>query len=122
MAGGDGKIALRYQNKFRNAVKNKHLISEIVRELEEQGIKLKVEEKDKRGCDTDVLFSRIKAEINGFLIKRAEKTKKENDYLRARVNFLEQENLKLYNLLYGEKTNNHAIRFFQGGSGENALN
>lgn len=122
MADGDGKIALRYQNKFRNAVKNKRLISEIVSELEEQGVKLKVEEKEKSGCDIDFLVLRIKTEISEFLNKRAEKTKKEKDYLRARVNFLEQENLKLYNLLYGEKNNNHAIRFFQGGSGENALN
>ena len=122
LSNGDGKTALRLQNKYRNAVKNKpELIKSVLKELNSEGI-VCIIDKPVRDYISDVQFDRVKSEINNLVDKISAKTKKENDNLKERISFLERENLKLYNLLYSQNGQNNAIKFFRGGSGENALN
>ena len=123
LSGGDGKVALRYQNKFRNAVKNKpELIKEISCELKEQGYNVSERQKPIKEYISDTQFNRLKGEINNLVARIALKTKKENEYLKERVTVLERENLKLYSLLYGENKTELAIKYFRTGGGENAIN
>lgn len=121
LSGGDGKQALRYQNKYRNAVKNNpQLIEQVVKELKERGINFSVNDNKKQNFIPESFALRLKSDINSLIAKAVLKTKRENDCLKERIAFLEQENLKLCNLLYGT-ANNHAISFFRGGNGENVL-
>lgn len=125
MANGDGKIALRYQNKFRNAMRNKpHLIAEIVKELKDEGkdiTLIDVEEKPSNFI-SEVQLSRVKSEINGLVGRISHKLRRENEQLKARISFLESENLKLSAQLYGGGKKQSSLRFFRTESGENVIN
>jgi len=82
LANGDGKIALRYQNKYRNAIKNNpKLISEIINELSLNGINVALENKSKSVYEgvTDEQFNKLKNEINNLVGKISLKTQKENE-------------------------------------------
>ena len=123
LAGGDGKIALRYQNKYRNAVKNKpELIEKINCELKEEGFTLNEQQKPIREYISDIQFNKLKGEINNLVSRIALKTKKENEFLKERIAVLERENLKLYSLLYGENKSVQAIKYFRTGGSENIIN
>ncbi|MBR2499360.1 MAG: hypothetical protein IKB67_06580 [Clostridia bacterium] len=123
LAKGDGKIALRLQNKYRNAVKNKpELIKSVLKELNSEGISFSQTQKTAKDYVTEAQFEKVKSEINNLVDKISSKTKKENEYLKERIQYLERENLKLYNLLYANNGQNHAVKFFRSGGGENALN
>ncbi len=106
MANGDGKIALRYQNKYRNAVKNKpSLIDEAIKELREEGCDLSLLTLDKvavDGQENERQISQLKREIDGLVNKIAIKIRKENQALKERVCALEKENLKLLKIIYGQ--------------------
>ena len=124
LTDGDAKKALRYQNKFRNALKHKpQLIDEIVKELRAEGKDIAVEKSEKvSDMISPAQFERLKSEINGLVGKIALKTKKENEFLKERVAALEKENLKLYNLLYGSAAPQDTLKYFRRGGEQNILN
>ncbi len=105
LANGDAKKALRYQNKFRNVVKNKpNLIAQIVGEIKEDGKvqDVKVVQKPTSPL-TEQQFNRLKTEIDLLIGRISAKLKSENEYLRERICVLENENLKLTSLLYSSE-------------------
>lgn len=124
LADGDAKKALRYQNKFRNAIKHKpELIDEIVKELRAEGKDVTVNKTEKvSDMISPAQFERLKSEINGLVGKIALKTKKENEFLKERIAVLEKENLKLYNLLYGSAAPQDTLKYFRRGGEQNILN
>ena len=116
LSGGDGKTALRFQNKFRNAIKNKpELIESILGEMKMEGKTVSFTQEIVRAEDvvSEVQFRRLKSEINGMVSRIASKIRKENEYLKERVGVLERENLKLINLLYGGEKPIDARNFFK---------
>ena len=104
LANGDAKLALRYQNKYRNALKNKpQLISEIVSEVKEQGqeISMDIIAKPNTSIVSSEQFDKLKNEIDNLVLKISSKIRKENAFLKERIAVLESENLKLTSILYG---------------------
>ena len=87
LSGGDGKTALRYQNKYRSALKNNaNLLEELADELSaERGEKYPHLYKQKISQNA---LAEVKSEINSLVEKIALKLRKENEYLRG-------ENLRL---------------------------
>lgn len=115
LSNGDGKIALRYQNKYRNALKNNpKLIESVVEELSSQGVFVNLERKNKEisSIVSENQFNRLKQEINNLVSKISIKTQKENEFLKERIVQLEKENLKLCTLLYGTNQPVDALKFF----------
>ncbi len=125
LSNGDGKIALRYQNKYRNAIKNKpQLIKEIIDELSLSGIKVVLEKKENRVYEniTEEQFDRLKTEINNLVGRISIKTQKENEFLKQRIIQLEKENLKLCTLLYGSNQPIDSLKFFKREEKSKMLN
>ena len=113
MAKGDAKIALRYQNKYRNAIKNNpELVSEIISEINSEGNVFVQTKKEQKSIVSDVQFNKLKNEIDSLVQKISSKIKRENEYLKERVNRLENENLKLVSILYGNQNLTDARKFF----------
>ena len=113
MAKGDAKIALRYQNKYRNAIKNNpQLIEKIVGEINNQGNLVIEIEKEPKNIISDIQFAKLKNEIDALVQKISSKIKRENQYLKERVARLESENLKLVSILYGDQYPTDARKFF----------
>lgn len=127
LAGGDGKLALRYQNKFRGAVKSKpRLIAEIIEELRAEGQDnletLSEKKSEVKSFFSEAQFAKVKKEIDGLVSKIADKVQRENQNLRLKIATLESENLRLYNLLYGENKPVDALKFFRTRGGKSMLN
>ena len=103
LANGDAKLALRYQNKYRNFIKSKKSDLDIIlKEIKtEQGIEIELPSQEKQDYFNEIQLKRLKAEINGLVSRISEDLQKENQMLRERINFLQNENLKLNRLLYG---------------------
>lgn len=110
MACGDKKLALRYQNKYRNALKSKQtLIAEVAEE-----INAKTGENtpyEATAATQEMQIKRLQNEINGLLDRLTGKLKKENEYLRIRLNKVEIENLRLRKALYGDDSGKTAEYF-----------
>ncbi|MBQ3596955.1 MAG: hypothetical protein II988_03975 [Clostridia bacterium] len=97
LANGDSTLALRYQNKYRSLCA-----------LKPQKVKeftLRMGADDKKTKITDIIpetsLYKLKREINSLVGRVSEKVRKENEYLRARVSFLQAENIRLNSILYG---------------------
>ena len=106
LANGEAKLALRYQNKYRNFIKTKReelnlLIEEIKKE---NGVTIELETIKTQEYFNDFQLKRLKAEINGLVSRISQDLQKENQMLKERINFLQNENLKLNRLLYGTNT------------------
>lgn len=124
LAGGDIKKALRYQNKYRNAVKNNvRLVSEVIAEMR-TGDKADfvMPKKNVQSDVSDVQFRRLKTEIDNLVNRISGKLRRENEYLKSRVASLELENIRLSNLLYGNNKAIDAIKFIGRRSDKNVLN
>lgn len=111
LAKGDLKLALRYQNKYRNFIKNKkeeleNLLEEIKRE---KGVEIELETKDNQVTFNEIQIKRLKSEINGLVNRISLDLQRENKTLKERIEFLQKENLKLSRLLYG---NSMPIEYF----------
>ena len=122
LSNGDGKLALRYQNKFRGAIKNKpHYVDKIVEELKDEGIIVAspITSERVKAIIPDSSFNRLKKEVDDLVNKIAEKTRKENEYLKERVIFLERENSRLINLIQKEST---AEKFFKNRDRKEYIN
>ena len=106
LANGEAKLALRYQNKYRNFIKTKReelnlLIEEIKKE---KGVTIELETIKTQEYFNEFQLKRLKTEINGLVSKISQDLQKENQMLKERINFLQSENLKLNRLLYGTNT------------------
>jgi len=106
LAGGDAKKALRYQNKYRNALK----FSE----------KQKARESDAQILPTEKFFvKRLKAEINKLADRLAAGYKKENAKLIRQLAALKAENERLYRRLSG--SNGGVIGYFNRNAGDRSV-
>lgn len=125
MANGDIKLALRYQNKYRNAIKNNpHLIAEIISEIRSDGRgEVTAPERKLTGVSiNEIQFKRLKNEIDNLVNRISLKIRKENEYLKSRVASLELENVRYRNILYGNSKALDAIKFIGKYQDENVLN
>ena len=119
IANGNAKVALRYQNKYRNALKNKpELFNSVVKELSDSGYN--VSDLDGfnapyKHCQNDAQINKLKQEIDGLVGKIALNFQKENKALKERVCSLEKENLKLLKIIYGYSDGAIKPPFFTGG-------
>ena len=111
LADGDAKLALRYQNKFRNAMKsNPELVKKIALEIGDNADEFSPN--NFSGAISDAQFKRVKSEINGLVDRISLKVRKENVLLKERIGILERENQKLYALLV-DKNKADAIKYFR---------
>lgn len=83
IAGGDDKLTLRLQNKYRNTLKKEP--ERIKRIADELGVEFAVKPSEKRPQNTDKEFlrRRLEKEINGLYDRLASALKQENERLRA---------------------------------------
>lgn len=111
LAGGNGKTALRYQNKFRGIMKKDP--ERVLAACEKAGVKdITARGQDVSGMVSEVQFARVKREINGLISRIAAKKQRENKFLRARVAALEAEVSALRaEMLY--KSRNTAAGYFR---------
>ena len=96
LSGGDDKLMLRLQNKYRNTLKKQpEKLAEVAKELglDEEAERLtsaKREEKP-RLLDRDFLRRRLESEINALYDRLAQGLKEENERLRAENARLKEE-------------------------------
>lgn len=114
MAGGDGKIALRYQNKYRNAVKFKpDMVTKIISEIKGDEELLYSNNKSKhqnlKNSAVAKMIEKITRDIDCAISNSNFELQKENQSLKEKVSFLEEENKRLNALLNGSKT---ALKIF----------
>lgn len=115
LSGGNEKKALRFQNKYRNVVKNKeYLIKEIISEIRrENGETFDFEYQVKPSVKVpDYHLKKLQNEINGLIERVTERLQRENAYLKGRIGELEVENIKLKTLLYGGEVKTKTADFF----------
>ena len=77
------------------------LIEEIKKE---KGVTIELETIKTQEYFNEFQLKRLKAEINGLVSRISQDLQKENQMLKERINFLQNENLKLNRLLYGTNT------------------
>lgn len=120
LANGDSKLALRYQNKFRNVLrKNSQLVSEIMLDINAKN-HIKPVEPDKI---SQVQFARLKREIDCLVDRISAKYKKENLYLKRKLSILEAENIRLNTLLFGSgQGSSNSVKFFFNKKDNDMLN
>ncbi len=121
LANGDQKKALRYQNKFRNCLKNN---PELVEKISEELCSIENFEENKVKKEP-ILFSqtrKIKSQINGLIDKTFSLLRKENDKLRTKNAYLERENGKLKQELGLKSTADNALRYFIKKDGNRVFN
>lgn len=118
LSNGDEKLALRYQNKYRNILKKSpELIEKTSKKI---GLETKTE--NKTPIISDAQYLKLKQEIDGLVGRISTKIRKENELLKARIEVLELENLRLNNLLYASENAKSALSFLKTGKNQNALN
>lgn len=109
LANGDVKLALRFQNKYRNLIaRSPELFSKAKVQMQNN----KYNSKFPLPTISDSLMSKLKCSINNLVEKVALKEKEENSYLKKRVTYLEQENLRLSRLLYGRDDLSKIVKYF----------
>lgn len=100
LANGDFKLALRYQNKYRNTIKNNpELINESINSLDKQNAT-----QPKQSVNvpkiSEFQMTKLKKEINSLIERVANSLSKENANLKKRIGELQLENLKLKTMLF----------------------
>ncbi len=98
LSGGDDKLMLRLQNKYRNTLKKQpERIAEIAQELglSEETVRVKEPKKRTPLPDREFLRRRLENEINALYDRLAQALKKENDRLREENAKLKAENENL---------------------------
>ncbi len=100
LSGGDDKLMLRLQNKYRNTLKKQpEKLAEIAEELglREDVLRLRRENDADEGNspDREFLRRRLENEINALYDRLAKALKEENIRLRAEIERLKEENARL---------------------------
>ncbi len=114
LSGGDVKLALRLQNKYRSEIRNDGvLVAEIMKELNYDEKSFNEEKKQVKTLISDVKLERLKREIDALVERLSSRALKENDRLKERVSALELENLRLNQILYGGDKNSSALVYFK---------
>lgn len=116
IADGDEKLALRYQNKFRNMLKKeRETVFAVVEELRAENGEL--DENVFSYCNYRGLsgenngrLAELRKEIDALVDRIAEKTKSENALLKKRIVFLEAENRKLSAMLFRNYENHDSLQ------------
>ncbi len=125
LADGDMKLALRYQNKFRNAIKkDSSCIKEAIKELRQsKGYDfIPLNTLDTRTINvSDGIYKKLKTEIDSLVDRISKEVKRENLILKEKIAILEEENLKLKKMLFGASNAETAIKFLSEKEGENIL-
>ena len=114
LANGDSKLALRYQNKYRNLLCKDPTLLYKVKSAKEVYNNLSDLPQAQL---SQPLVDKLKKEIDSLVQRIALKEKKEVDFLRKRVAFLEAENLKLSKMVYGGSIESQAVKFFSSPNG-----
>lgn len=118
LADGNERLALRYQNKFRNVAKEKpSLIDEVSEEIEKET----GEKYDYRKTVGEFAYKKLEREIDALVDRISADVKKENEELKLKVAALTEENLKLYNALSKSSLIITPTDYF-GGNGPLAVN
>lgn len=104
LANGDIKLALRYQNKFRNVIKNNPELAKNIQKSQKNS-----QNAQKTVGLSDDEYLRLKKEIDGLVSRISLKVKQENELLKARIEVLELENLRLNNLIYSSENAKRAL-------------
>lgn len=119
LSNGHSKTALRYQNKYRNAIKNKpQLLQSIIKELEQENEGFCANNINKtlsNRKENDEKIQRLKHDIDLLVEKIAIDIRKENQLLKERVVSLEKENLRLLKLVYGNSGRNFLLPHIHNG-------
>lgn len=99
LAGGNEKLALRYQNKYRSLIRN----------FPEKFGPVKAGRLDRENVNLvpPAAVRRVKAEINALVERIASSVKEENASLKKKTALLQQENLMLKGLLKKLGKENH---------------
>ncbi len=101
VANGNAKLALRYQNKYRNVLSKKpKLVSDVVAELGDTSLSTA----RTTANVSEFQMQKLKKEINGLVERISESLRKENEKLKKRVGDLQIENLRLKSLLYNSQS------------------
>lgn len=118
LANGDERLALRYQNKYRNVCKRSPaLVGSIAKELgaEEEYL---INGKNKKV--PEFTLKQLKISINSFVEKIALEVRRENEALKQRIKLVEAERDALRALL--KKQGNTTELFFLGDVKEKRVN
>lgn len=118
LTAGDEKLALRYQNKYRNLIKKKpEMIEKISKKV---GVECALGGKTTTVSESQYL--KLKQEIDGLVNRISLKIRRENQLLKDRIEMLELENLRLNNLLVSSENAKNALSFLKTGKNKNVLN
>ena len=94
LSGGREKLALRYQNKYRNLIKNNSpMIDEVFLLIERDFGKIAVSKIKRKLKSTD--YERLEKQINVMLDNIVKKISLENEIIKKRAELLERENREL---------------------------
>ncbi len=121
---GDQKLALRYQNKYRDLMKNKKgLAISVVEDIKKENPDFElvidtIDNSDKK----DFELTRLKSEINFLYERLFLGIKKENELLKRKNKELSLENQKLVEGAIKNSIKKSALEFFKGEDGKNAIN
>jgi len=125
LAGGDIKLALRYQNKFRTAIKKEpYKIKDASEKIKKEngydfiGIEIPLSSR----AFSDSAINLLKGKIDSLVDKICFFVRKENVELKERIAFLEEENKKLKKIAYEQNFVESAIKGFLGKEEKNILN
>lgn len=96
LAGGDAKLALRFQNKYRNVLKMKPaLVRSLVEEIQAESGSAFNPLSDPAPRLKGTQLRRLQSEINALVERISDSVRAENERLKARVKALESENAEL---------------------------
>ena len=100
LANGDAKLALRYQNKYRNILRtNPELINKSINSITTQ-TDVQNEQKNSAPKISEFQMAKLKKEINNLIERISISLSKENATLKKRIGELQLENLKLKTMLF----------------------
>lgn len=110
LANGNEKLALRYQNKYRNALlHNKELVTEVIKEVVAQRGECFNPYKQKYEKN----FEKLESEINGLLLRIHDSYQTENEKIKLKLALALKENEKLKNIIKNDiKSKNLTKEFF----------
>lgn len=97
LSGGDAKLALRYQNKYRSVMAKGRLISARSRGAKALLKKIRLPDGIKDAGFSEENLIVLKAEINALYDRLFSGLKKENEYLKSKVAALEKEKFAYLN-------------------------